>query len=194
MGRTGSSSGRPSASILNSATDGDTVLAPVDVFLEWCQKNKAKRTYEWYVEKTSSFACRIPRTLTVGQLKPLHVQDWVDAHPKWAPGMKRACITAVQRVFTGRSVRAGSSPTRSDLSNSLPAVAGPSCSPKPSLSEFSPPYPPRSFGIYLRWRGRRAVGPRKSSGSRRGTSTSRTAAGSSRRKRPRGNARPESFI
>jgi integrase len=75
------------------------VLELIDSFLGWCQKNKAERTYEWYVMKTSSFARSLPRTLTLDQLKPFHVHDWVDAHPRWAPGMKRSCMTAVQRVF-----------------------------------------------------------------------------------------------
>jgi integrase len=75
------------------------VLELIDAFLGWCQKNKAERTYEWYVMKTSSFARSLPRSLTLDQLKPFHVHNWVDAHPRWAPGMKRSCMTAVQRVF-----------------------------------------------------------------------------------------------
>lgn len=85
--------------VMRSDTNCPLVLEIIESFLGSCQKNQAPRTYAWYVEKTSSFACFIPRHLTVDQLKPFHVQDWVDSHPRWAPGQKRGCMTAVQRVF-----------------------------------------------------------------------------------------------
>ena len=48
---------------------------------------------------TSSRSSRTrPRKLTVGQLRPFHVQQWVDAHPGWKTG-KRGAIIAVQRAF-----------------------------------------------------------------------------------------------
>jgi integrase len=82
-----------------SAAAGETVIALIDTFLDWCSKHKAKRTYDWYVDKTTSFARTLPAEITVDQLKPFHVQEWVDAHDDWAPGQKRGCITAIQRVF-----------------------------------------------------------------------------------------------
>ncbi|HEX3148483.1 MAG TPA: hypothetical protein VHR66_10390, partial [Gemmataceae bacterium] len=77
----------------------EAVVALIDTFLEWCQKHKAKRTYDWYIERTTSFAQTLPADITVDQLKPFHVQEWVDAHVDWAPGQVRGCITAIQRVF-----------------------------------------------------------------------------------------------
>jgi integrase len=79
--------------------EGETVVALIDTFLDWCIKHKAKRTYDWYVERTTSFAKALPADITINQLKPFHVQEWIDAHDDWAPGQKRGCITAIQRVF-----------------------------------------------------------------------------------------------
>ncbi len=33
----------------------ETVPAIIDLFLDWCQKNRAKRTYEWYQVRCQAF-------------------------------------------------------------------------------------------------------------------------------------------
>jgi hypothetical protein len=45
-----------------SVAASETVVALIDTFLEWCSKHKAKRTYDWYVDKTTSFARTLPPT------------------------------------------------------------------------------------------------------------------------------------
>ena len=55
----------------------------LDAFLDWCQKHRAPRTYDWYRDYLQSFARSIPRDLAVDRLKPIHVQQWVDAQPGW---------------------------------------------------------------------------------------------------------------
>jgi integrase len=77
---------------------GDSVVAILEAYLDWCQKHRAPRTYDWYRDYVQSFAESIPRDLAVGQLKPIHVQRWVDAKPGWGRG-KRGAIAAVQRAF-----------------------------------------------------------------------------------------------
>lgn len=76
----------------------DVVVSVLDAFLDWCQKHRAPRTYDWYRDYLQSFAGSIPRDLRVDRLKPIHVQQWVDAQPGWGSG-KRGAITAVQRAF-----------------------------------------------------------------------------------------------
>lgn len=78
---------------------GDSVLALFDAFLEWCHRNRAPRTYEWYQQRLQWFADAIPKSLSVESLRPYHLQEWVNAHPSWSPGHVRGCITAVQRAF-----------------------------------------------------------------------------------------------
>ena len=83
---------------LQKAVQSDSVLAIVDAFLEWTSNHRASRTYDWYRDRLQRFVDTIPN-LTVRQLKPFHVQKWVDAHPTWSDGHKRGCIVAVQRAL-----------------------------------------------------------------------------------------------
>jgi integrase len=76
----------------------DTVLPVLDAFLDWCQKHKAGRTYDWYRGYLESFARAVPTGLTTVGLKPFHVQQWLDANPGWKTG-KRGAVIAVQRAF-----------------------------------------------------------------------------------------------
>ena len=55
-------------------------------------------TYRWYKDRLQNFARSVP-SLTVNQLKPFHIQQWVDTHPNWSDGHRRGCIIAVQRAF-----------------------------------------------------------------------------------------------
>jgi integrase len=67
--------------------------------LEWTEKHRAKATYGWYRERLQWFLRSLPTALTVGQLRPFHLQNWLDARPGWSDGHRRGCITAVQRAF-----------------------------------------------------------------------------------------------
>jgi integrase len=80
------------------SSTGDSVVSVLDAFLDWCQKHRAPRTYDWYRDYLQSFARSIPRDLTFDRLRPIHVQQWVDAQHGWGSG-KRGAITAVQRAF-----------------------------------------------------------------------------------------------
>ena len=82
----------------DSAVAAEHVLALLDAYLDWCQKPKAERTYDWYRRYLESFARAVPSGLTTDGLKPFHVQQWLDAHPAWKTG-KRGAVIAVQRVF-----------------------------------------------------------------------------------------------
>ena len=73
-------------------------MSILDAFLDWCLKHKAERTYDWYRGYLESFARSLPSGLTVGKLKPFHVQQWIDGNPTWKTG-KRGAIIAVQRAF-----------------------------------------------------------------------------------------------
>ncbi|MAT73362.1 MAG: hypothetical protein CMJ58_28090 [Planctomycetaceae bacterium] len=79
---------------------GETVAEILDAFLEWCQANRAPRTYEWYRDRAQHFLDFAPRGLRVDQLKPYHLQRYIDAQTSWAPGNKRNACRAVQRALT----------------------------------------------------------------------------------------------
>lgn len=79
--------------------DPESVAALIDKFLDWTQKNREPRTYEWYQMHLQSFLDSLtPKTLTVGGLKPHHVHTWADARD-WGPTFRRGAMTAVCRAF-----------------------------------------------------------------------------------------------
>jgi len=79
---------------------GDSVAQVIDAFLGWCQIHRSQGTYEWYRDRSQQFVDFIPRGLTVAQLKPFHLQRWIDSHPNWAPGNKRNACRSVQRALS----------------------------------------------------------------------------------------------
>lgn len=88
---------RPPELLQDPRAEADTVVAVIDLFLDWCKVHRDERTYDWYRAHLQRFADAIPATLPVVKLKPFHVLQWTDSHKDWAPGMKRGAITAVQR-------------------------------------------------------------------------------------------------
>jgi integrase len=91
------------------------VVADVfDKFLDWCEKNRSPRTYEWSRNHILSFLDFVknreepvhPTMFPADNLKPFHVQEWVDANKQAKPGKRawgdnhrRGAITAVLRAF-----------------------------------------------------------------------------------------------
>ncbi len=74
---------------------GQLVVVICDKFLGWVQLHRSAGTYQWYWWRLQSFARRYPK-LTVDELRPYHVQEWVDAQDI-APTTQRNCIRAVKR-------------------------------------------------------------------------------------------------
>lgn len=74
-------------------------VAPiVDAFLDWSQKHQAERTYFRYRDYCQSFINLFP-DLLVAELKPFHIQEWVDSQSGWGNTTKRSAIVAIQRAF-----------------------------------------------------------------------------------------------
>lgn len=79
------------------------VVVILDQYIEWLRNRvaegtKAQRTYDWYFSYVQSFTKAITSTLTIDQLQPIHVYQWVDAQTGWKSG-KRGAMTAIQRAF-----------------------------------------------------------------------------------------------
>jgi len=79
---------------------GDSVAEIIDSFLDWCQIHRKARTYEWYRDRSQQFVDFIPTGLKVSQLKPYHLQRWIDSNTNWAPGNKRNACRAIQRALS----------------------------------------------------------------------------------------------
>jgi integrase len=85
------------------ATDGPTVVELLDKFLDACQRDAARRTFESYRDRLQFFVKHLKANkrlaLAAADLKPIHVLEWVDSHPSWNPGMRRGAIQSVQRAY-----------------------------------------------------------------------------------------------
>jgi integrase len=82
--------------------EAQLVAGVIDGYLDWCQRHRAGRTYEWYRDHLQSFLDSLPDALTlpVEELKPFHVQRWVDGHAGWGICSRRGAMMAVQRAFS----------------------------------------------------------------------------------------------
>lgn len=76
-----------------------SVVAIVEAFLDWCRKHRAPDTYEWYRYRLQRFVDFAPPDLLVSQLKPFHVQQWIDQYGKLSNGSKRNYCRAIQRAM-----------------------------------------------------------------------------------------------
>ena len=91
---------RPLPPPLPAAASVLTVPDVFDSFLEWCQKNRSARTYEWSQNHIQNFLDFLPdKRLPVADLKPFHLQRWVDSKDTWGPNHTRSAVGVVQRAF-----------------------------------------------------------------------------------------------
>jgi len=88
------------ASTLPAGT-GPAVLDILEKYLDWCQKHRSDRTYEWYRDHIQSFLNTLPDAAAkeVPALKPFHVIEWADKHSGWSNAYRRGAIVAIQRPF-----------------------------------------------------------------------------------------------
>jgi integrase len=75
------------------------VVQLVDRFLDFVQKHRSADTYRWYKDRLNLFCNAIPADLTIDELKPFHVQQWVDSCPGLASGSKRNHCRSVVRAM-----------------------------------------------------------------------------------------------
>lgn len=62
------------------ASQNPLVVELSDSFLDWVQKERAPDTFEWYRYRLQRFCERYPALKTT-DLRPFHVQQWVDSYP-----------------------------------------------------------------------------------------------------------------
>jgi hypothetical protein len=67
--------------------------------LDFVKNHRAADTYRWYKDRLDMFCNSIRATLTVRQLKPFHVQKWIDAYPALSSGGKRNYCRTVVRAM-----------------------------------------------------------------------------------------------
>jgi integrase len=85
----------PEKSIVNP----DSLAVLIDRFLDFTKHHRAADTFEWYQSRLQRFLDRYPG-LTVPELKPFHVQEWIDGYPNLAKGSKRNLCRSIMRAMT----------------------------------------------------------------------------------------------
>lgn len=74
----------------------ESLPAIADSFLDWVQRNRAPDTFEWYRYRLERICQRYPN-MRLSELKPFHVQEWVDSYPNLSRTSRRNYIRAVKR-------------------------------------------------------------------------------------------------
>lgn len=70
-------------------------------FLAWCKSHQSPRTHEWYANYLNMFTA-YPGIVDIEMmdLKPYHVQEWIDSHgEKWGNNYRGGAAVAVKRVY-----------------------------------------------------------------------------------------------
>lgn len=79
-------------------TSAESLATVIDRFLDWCHKHRAPETYGWYRSRLQLFVERYP-DLNVSELRPYHVQEWIDSYDHLSSGSKRNHCRSIQRAL-----------------------------------------------------------------------------------------------
>ena len=90
---------QPEVPSLTSTEAAKLVAVVIDSFLDFVQQHRSPDTYRWYKDRLQRFVSTIPVDLTLDQLKPFHVQRWIDLYPDLASGTKRNYCRSIQRAM-----------------------------------------------------------------------------------------------
>lgn len=74
-----------------------TVLGVSNAFLKWSDRNSSEETAKQRLRYIGPFVKSCGH-LTVDELRPFHVSDWLDEQP-YKPGARRMAATSIKRVF-----------------------------------------------------------------------------------------------
>ena len=75
----------------------ESLVAIIDAFLDWTQKNRAADTYEWYRYRLQRLVDKYP-DLRVSALKPFHIEQWLDDY-QLAQTSRRNYFRSIKRCL-----------------------------------------------------------------------------------------------
>jgi integrase/recombinase XerC len=80
---------------------GLSVAEVFEKFLDWCQRHRSARSFEWYRTHIQDFTDFLsdPAGMPVTAVKPFHLIEWADSHATWGDSHRRGALIAVQRPF-----------------------------------------------------------------------------------------------
>ena len=84
--------------MLTSSTQATSILVAelLDQFLDWVKQNLD--CYDWHRHFLQKFAEGCGR-LTIAELKPIHVTNWLAKKPTWGPTTRNRVIGSIKRAF-----------------------------------------------------------------------------------------------
>lgn len=100
----------------------DSVVALLDIYLDDCQKNLSKGTYDIYLHHLTLFGRHVGADLTVDELKPKHVTAWLN-ESSWSDSTKAGAAQTVRTAFHWL-VREGHTPVNPVAGAKGPAKRG----------------------------------------------------------------------
>ena len=68
-------------------------------YLDWCENNRAPRTYDNHFRILKSFVGQVGKRLKIAQLRQHHLTKWLDRQPSWGDTAKNDAIATVQRML-----------------------------------------------------------------------------------------------
>ncbi len=77
---------------------GRTMAAVIDDFLEYLSRNRAPDTYRWYRDLLQKFIV-LHKELRVDDIRPFHVQRWVDSYSHLSRTSRRNHMRSVKRCI-----------------------------------------------------------------------------------------------
>ncbi|MGD9854063.1 MAG: tyrosine-type recombinase/integrase [Planctomycetaceae bacterium] len=80
------------------SVQSETFAALADAFLEWLAAQRSPETFEWYRYRLQRF-CELHPHLRASELKPYHVQKWIDGYPHLSRTSRRNHVRAVKRCM-----------------------------------------------------------------------------------------------
>ncbi len=72
--------------------------ALADAFLDWVAKNRSPDTYTWYQSRLERFCQRYPN-LRANEVRPFHVQQWMDSYEGLSQNTRRNYGRSVKRCL-----------------------------------------------------------------------------------------------
>jgi len=71
-------------------------------YLTWCETHRAPRSLEWYSGHIEGFRKFLGDNahMDCQALKPFHIVEWTDSHPKWGDTYKGGAIISIKRVYS----------------------------------------------------------------------------------------------
>ena len=85
--------------------DGLTLAELFEKYLDWCLKHREKRTYDGYLWHLQRFidhlkaAGKPASEMAAVDLRPFHVNEWLDSHTDWGQTYRRNAIASIKRAF-----------------------------------------------------------------------------------------------